>query len=90
LNINYWNLKIKYKKEDNKMENFNVGDIVTLDNGKSLVEVIEALAADNGKTKFPYIIIKINDKLYHHLSEHYRLATRKEIKKHKIKNLFIK
>jgi hypothetical protein len=72
------------------MKNFEVGDFVTLDNGKNIVEVIEAVGAGNENIKFPYIVIKINDRLYHHLSEHYRLATSKEIKIYEIKNLFKK
>jgi hypothetical protein len=72
------------------MENFNIGDLVTLDDGKNIVEVMEILNVEFGKEKIPYIIIKKNNKLFNEASSKFRLATTKEIKEKKIKNIFNK
>lgn len=71
------------------MKNFKIGDLVTRD-GKNIVEVKKILNVEIGKEKIPYIIIKKKNKLYNEASVKFRLATTKEIKEKKIKNIFNK
>ena len=70
------------------MENFKIGDLVTLDDGENIVEVIETFILESGENKYPSITIKFSNRTYNHLSLHYRLATPKEIKINEIKDIF--